>query len=210
MAGTIDFLCPRCRASIQAPPSASAVICTACRGQFECLFLKGLEGPPPDAQRPAAPAMGRYGSCFSHPANPAERRCRQCFKPLCAVCRFELPLGTYCPDCASAPHGGGAGSTAKAVGSIVLAVAGAATFGGFFVWAGTQGGQVSEKEAEVVGGLLTMVVLGCSVGGIALGFVSKDEARKAGSPLAVVGIVLNVGLLGLLMLLMIAGAALGG
>lgn len=205
---------------VAVPASAEPVACAGCREGFEVLFVRPPFTADAAAAAPGARPSGRaamvvetapskWGPCTNHRAVPAAGKCRECQRPICAVCRLELPQGRYCPDCATRPVNTGGGTT-KAVLSVGLAVASCVTFFGLMAWAATAG-DMSPREAQrfqVIDALVTKGVTVAASAGVMLGFISTDEGRK--NILGVVGIVINLLILGVVMLLLIFVAMGGG
>lgn len=190
--------CPACRAPLRAAGGEKAV-CPQCGGSFECLFAAAA--PPP-------PVPGRLGKCVFHPDVDATGRCLRCRKGICGVCTFHTALGRYCPECMTAPARGGAASRslALAITSLVLAILGILSYLPFFAVVASIG---SEADQEVAGALFAYLILGLSIAGLATGFIGHERAKRAGSPLGIIAIVLNAIVIGIFALLMIAGAAMG-
>jgi hypothetical protein len=130
--------------------------------------------------------------------------CGRCGNGICAVCKFDEPAGVRCPHCmgAAAPEAP-RGSTKGAIASLALAVMSALCLIGFFgtavVWA-------DDPELEAALGLLFLVPFGGTIAGLALGFVAKDEARRQGSVVAMLGVASNGILLAGLMVLVLIGS----
>lgn len=144
-------------------------------------------------------------TCFNHPANAAAHTCAQCHRAICNVCEFETASGSLCPECMSAgpsPEQKSA-SLAKAVWSVVLAVAGMVVLVGITMVAGAS--STVSKSDEMLYGLVYILALGAGLGGLALGLVSREYSRAAGSPLPMIGIVANGILVGLILFLSLVG-----
>jgi hypothetical protein len=142
-----------------------------------------------------APLQSRWGTCTHHPAVEATGRCRDCARPTCSLCRFDLSTGRYCADCASRPvqTGTGAGKAQLSIGLAVLCVA---SFTGLMLWAATAGAAMSEREQmefQIIDAIVTKGVTVMASAGVILGFISTDESRQ--NVLGVVGIVVNALLL---------------
>lgn len=207
MDAKVNLLCPRCRADMTFDQGSSRTNCPTCSTSFECVFVRPPRGEVQERQQPAW-MRGDRGTCYAHPEVAATSSCRRCHKSVCEVCTFVIGGLRLCPECSSKPAPGSA-SIGKALASIALGIMAVLCVAGMFVYLVANAGQVSEREAEAVGSLGVIGCMLCSFVGLTLGFISRDEARRAGSPLGVIGIVINLLMVGLMLLLMVAGALAG-
>jgi len=192
-----NTLCPACRT----PAAASAgrsFTCPYCSTTFNCVYA---------APAPVARPASTLGPCQFHAEVAATCRCRRCRRPLCATCAFKIPGGNSCADCLSAAaEDSRQQSSKKGVLSIVLGAAALVLLVAMFVVTVASGGG---KEAETVGGCMSMVSIGLALGGLAMGLISRDKTR-GGSTAGLVGLILNVIVLAILGLLIVAGLMMGG
>jgi hypothetical protein len=150
-------------------------------------------------------AHGKPLFCYSHREVQTTLRCEACGRGVCRVCAFETVSGSFCPDCmSSGPRGRNPGASAKyAGGSVALAALGCllliAMLAGATALSGTQG--------EGLAMVLSLPTIGCMVGGLALGLIGRDHARRTGSPLALIGAIANGVLLAAYLLLVLIGTA---
>lgn len=191
---TRDISCPVCRAVVAVPTVGARAACPYCHRSFECLFVRPVEGPPP--------GQG-VGSCMNHPENAATARCTMCYRPLCDVCAFRTSFGIVCPECVERPPTRRSG-VGKAVASLLLGVLSVGLIVVTVVASALAG---SDRQADAVASLLGTLILVSTLSGVGLGFASLDDARRAGSPLGIVGIVINLLILGLILLLVVVGIA---
>lgn len=151
-------------------------------------------------ETPATPPMR---TCLNHPSIRADLYCMRCDRPICQVCAFEVGLRTFCPDCMLA---GDTPEQKKAsfnygIGSVLLAVLSVALLIGMF---GAYAAMES-KQAEIMANGLGLLVIASLLGGLTLGLVGRDQARRTGSPLATLGMVSNGVILAVYLGLMILG-----
>lgn len=191
-----NTVCPVCLVPIVAS-RAPVFPCPACGTKFECLFAA-----------PTVPAKidASLGSCAHHAEAPATTRCRKCRSALCAICTFRFQGMPYCADCVSSPVEDLQRATAKhGVTSVVLSILAFLALVGLAAGAVSMGNSV---KTEIFGMAVGAVVLILSVGGLALGFMSRDPARGR-SPAGLAGIILGFLVLGLYVLLILIAIATG-
>jgi hypothetical protein len=141
--------------------------------------------------------------CRDHPSVASAAECAQCARPLCEVCTFRFAGRPFCPDCAVSGPAASERSAVVSGGviSIVLAVVGFVGLAAAFA-AGTAGIALPQGANLVLG----WVLLGTSVGGLAVGVVARDGARRTGSALPMVGTIASSLLLLLVMAFSIIGS----
>jgi hypothetical protein len=137
---------------------------------------------------PAAPGFALAGACAQHPDAPVAGTCTRCGSPACALCLFWVGSAAYCPECIGAGPSDEERSSvvSRGVLSIVLAVLGALALVGTMA-AGATGVSVDGFLAMVLG----VVMLVLSLGGIALGLIAREGARRTGSFLPMIGVITN-------------------
>jgi hypothetical protein len=148
-------------------------------------------------------------TCINHPASPAPHTCVRCQRTICSVCEFQTAAGSFCPECMSAgpsPEEKSA-SLAKAVWAVVLAVVGMVilVIGMMIAGASSRMQKSYQMQDQMLNTAVFFLAFLAALGGLALGLVSRDEARATGSPLPVVAIIANGILLGLFVLLSLVG-----
>jgi hypothetical protein len=145
-------------------------------------------------------------TCRNHPATSVASFCTACVGPFCPVCLFSTPQGPLCPECAMRPAGQ-AGRSPLLRGLLSLAGAVVGTFSLFMMmfWEVLNGAAMHEGLSS----LLSIAALVCTVGGLGVGLIARDEARGRRSPLALVGVISNGVLLALFVTLAIVGISMG-
>ncbi len=131
--------------------------------------------PAPPA--PAAPSLrpGLSVLCTFHPGVPAVAKCRVCRKAVCETCAFKASMGTYCPDCATAPDLTRRKSAVSlGITSIVCGSLGLVLFVGAIVGAWVGGGG---KDVEQRTGCLVLLAGALAIVGLIMGLVSRDPVR---------------------------------
>lgn len=141
-------------------------------------------------------------ACYQHPGVESVAFCSQCANPICAVCQFDGPTGARCPTCAAATRRPTKASGAGAALSLALAVGSGLAFVLVFVIAVVQE-ESAEREA-LIGAVFLLSFIG-TIAGLAFGLIAREEARRQGSVIALVGIASNGLLLAALLVLTCVG-----
>jgi hypothetical protein len=144
-------------------------------------------------------------SCLQHGANPVTAYCVRCGRPMCELCTFWIGSAIFCPECVSSgPSAGERSSVAvKGILSILLAVLGAVELAGLMVL------RASGGLLEGVYLAMGLLILGTTSGGISLALVGREGAQRTGSMLPLVGLVLNVVILGVYAIMRVIDTLMG-
>ncbi|MBI5546639.1 MAG: B-box zinc finger protein [Deltaproteobacteria bacterium] len=142
-------------------------------------------------------------SCYAHLQSPSKGYCFQCNRPVCETCAFTIPMGWMCPDCmtSGASPQERRSNLGYAVGSLLLAVLGIA----LLVAAMASSFLFTPEEAETFAKVVGILALGSVLGGITLGLIGREHAKRTGSPLALIGVIANGALLAVYGVLTIVG-----
>ena len=210
----MELLCPECLGELTTSDGRTAR-CTTHGGQYQILFcraapeaenrasdgetiLAGVAGDPP-------PPAGMGVPCTNHPEIGAVHRCLTCGAPICGTCAFKFPGAVVvCPACAASPK---STFSPKRRNYLVASFVCAALATAFMaaVFAGAFAGTVhNESDAEALGMLMMVVILGTTIPGIALAVSARPPGRPA--PLAVwVASIWNIAMLAGWLLLCLIG-----
>jgi hypothetical protein len=172
-----------------------------------CAQRRATDGPPIAA---AAPRLAAGLRCVQHPHLQATAQCKSCGAFMCDTCKFDLPGGiSVCPTCATTPRTNLSPKRKKMlIGSYALAlwctlVMGALLSGAFARSVKTKADQ------QALGLLLTLLLLGPSITGLALGVGTMD--RRLHNTMAMwIAAIWNGMILAGFILLMIIGLMSGG
>src|SRR5581483_3378878 len=190
----VEMACPSCRALCHTSFGGTQVTCPSCHKQYETLYMRRPE--------PRARAGSGMGPCSNHPGNVATGSCRQCHAWMCDVCAFRVGTAKLCPNCATAGPTAATRSASfvKSVLSVLCAFGATAVFVVLNVQAASRGVQRQTQEDAIMAMVVGAAALLLVELGVVWGFASRDQARGRSAPLAIIGIVLNLLLLGLLTL----------
>jgi hypothetical protein len=160
---------------------------------------KGAEQPPPVV-------IGQL--CVRHSAVQAIQVCKVCGAAMCQTCDFVFPGNIHlCPTCATSPEKGLKGKRRTyLIWSYILA--GWSTLASVFFLSGAAAeGMGSEADAEVLGIMMTFLLLIPALIGLALGCSAMERRSK---PVSVwVATIWNGIIVGLFILLCIIGITMG-
>lgn len=126
-------------------------------------------------------------ACLQHAANPVTGYCVRCGRPMCDLCTFWIGSALFCPEClSSGPSADERTSvTVKGVLSILLALLAVLGLAGFLVLGAS--GEIHPGAAMGMG----ILILATSLGGVSLALVGREGARRTGSMLPLIGVILN-------------------
>lgn len=188
------------------PQAGGSVLCPACAATPPALGAQvpGVGRPSP-VVRPTSAALST--TCRVHPDVPATHLCTKCRSPVCDTCAFVFPGGVYlCPSCATTPQKGVTGKRkGRVVWAIVLAVWG--TLALVALLAGAP--MMPPSEGEVFGAIMGFLGFVPSMVGLGVG-ISCFERRLANPPIVWVAAIWNIVIVGVWILLIIVGIAMGG
>lgn len=144
-------------------------------------------------------------SCLQHAANPVTAYCVRCGRPMCDLCTFWVGSAIFCPEClSSGPSADERSSvTVKGVLSILLALLAVLGFVGSMMLG--VGGELPPGAAMALG----VFMLGTSLGGISLALIAREGARRTGSMLPLIGVIVNAIMLGIITIASVVGLAQG-
>lgn len=208
------MICPECLGQLVVV-DAQTVQCSVHGGQYQILFARqapGREVPPvaaiaaPPVIAPPTPAAARGAWCAQHPEVPASYRCKSCGAGICVTCDFQLPGNIHlCPRCAVEPDTRLMPRRRNfLIGSYFLAAF--ATFGMALLLTGILN---LVGNAEAMGVILMFIVILPSLIGAGLGVGAYE--RNLRNPPALWGAVIwNSIILGLMIVLIVIGLAMGG
>jgi hypothetical protein len=133
------------------------------------------------------------GACLQHAANPVTSYCVRCGRAMCDLCTFWIGSAIFCPECLSSGASADERSavTTRGVLSLIFAMLAVFAVLGLFAW-GAAGGH-SEFGATVLG----FVILGLTMGGLSLGLIGREGAKRTGSMLPLIGLIINAVILGI-------------
>ncbi len=213
----MELVCPECMGPL-ATTDGKTARCTIHGGRYEILFSRSTPvadgraaareawSPSDPWTEPVSPARASLGvPCIKHPAVDAMHRCRSCGAPICETCAFKFPGGVVvCPACAASPK---SSLSPKRRTYLVLSFI-CATIATLFlgvVFSGALSNHVlNQHDAEALGVVILLVVLGTTIPGIALAASARLPRRPA--PIAVwIASIWNILLLGGFFLLMLIG-----
>ncbi len=128
-------------------------------------------------------------SCLQHAQNPVTSHCVRCGRTMCDLCSFWVGTALFCPECLSS------GPSADERTSV--AVRGFLSVGlGILALLALVGYQVamdfvSSSSSMAVHVFLTRVSTLLALGGVALGLIGREGARRTGSVVPLVGVLMN-------------------
>jgi hypothetical protein len=144
-------------------------------------------------------------SCLQHGANPVTSYCVRCGRPICDLCTFWIGSAIFCPECVSSGPSADERTSVAVRGVLAIALALLAVLG--FVASMALG--ATGKGSEIMYMVVGIFVLGTSLGGVSLALIAREGARRTGSLLPLIGLVLNAIVLGIFGIMMVVGLVQG-
>lgn len=128
-----------------------------------------------------------HATCLQHAANPVTAYCVRCGRPICDLCTFWIGSAIFCPECLSSGPSADERTSVAVKGGLSIALALVAVLGLVASLALGATGAGSQAAYTALG----LLMLASALGGISLALIAREGARRTGSLLPLIGVVLN-------------------